>query len=160
MAVPQPSLYEQARLAQIARFPGSISEDTTAAACFVSAEPLPSPAHDALRASLEARGYAARDLIYVTLRTHEDGHGAAAATPAELYALLEALDPLCIVLADRESTEAASMGYNALLPFEARAQLLGRACRCFEDFSALIATEAGKRRAWAALKGLPTFPGR
>ena len=159
MAAPQPSLYEQARLAQIARYPGLISDDKTAAACIVSASPLPSPAHDALRAALEARGYAPRDLTYLTLCAHDE-HDAATATPAELYALLEALDPLCVVLADRASVEAASAGYNAALPLEARAQLLGRACRCFEDFSALIATEAGKRRAWAALKGLPTFPGR
>lgn len=159
MAVPQPSLYEQARLAQITRYPGLISDDATAAACFVSAAALPQPAHDALRASLEARGYAARDLTYITLCAHGE-HDAATATPAELYALLEALDPLCVVLTDHASVEAASAGYNVPLPLETRAQLLGRACRCFEDFSALIATEAGKRRAWAALKGLPTFPGR
>lgn len=149
--MPSPSPYERIRDEHLAAFPGTVTGGLTATACVVSERVLPDTARNALAASLERRGHQTRQIAFITL----EGEGDAAASPSELFRAIEALDPLCVVVTDLHSVQAASRGYNTPLALEADAQLLGRACRCFEDFPALLADDAGKRRAWAALKTLP-----
>lgn len=148
--MPSPSPYERIRDAHLATFPGTVTGGLAATACVVSERALPDEAREALSASLVRRGHNARQIAFLTL-TGEAG----SAGPAELFHALEALDPLCVVIADLASVQAASRGYNTPLALEADERLLGRPCRCFEDFPSLLADEAGKRLAWAALKTLP-----
>ena len=149
--MPTPSPYERIRDEHLAAFPGTVSGGRAATACIVSEQALPDAARNALTTSLERRGHNARQIVFLTL----EGEDGVAAAPADLFKAIEALDPLCVVVADLHSVQAASRGYNMPLALESDAQLLGRACRCFEDFPALLSDDAGKRRAWAALKTLP-----
>lgn len=148
--MPSPSPYERIRDERLAAFPGTVTGGLAATACVVSEGALPAAARDALTASLERRGHSARQIAFLTLEGQGD-----AAEPADLFHAIETLDPLCVVIADLRSAQTASRGYNTPLELEADTQLLGRPCRCFEDFPALLAGDAGKRRAWAALKTLP-----
>lgn len=145
------SPYERIRDEHLAAFPGTIAGGRAATACIVSERALPAMAHDALTASLERRGHQTRQIAFLTL----EGDGGATAGATDLFRAIEALDPLCVVLADLASVQAASRGYNVPLALEADVQLLGRACRCFGDFPSLLASDTGKRRAWTVLKTLP-----
>lgn len=148
--MPSPSPYERIRDERLATFPGTVTGGLAATACVVSEGALPAAARDALTASLGRRGHSARQIAFLTL----EGRGGAAES-VDLFHAIETLDPLCVVIADLHSVRTASRGYNTPLELEADAQLLGRPCRCFENFPALLADDAGKRRAWAALKTLP-----
>ena len=150
----QPSVYETARQEGIAVSGAHVFGAEVAAACIVSAQPLATTAQQALLAGLAARGYTEKEVAFIELK----GQEGAPLAPEQLMCAIEALDPLCVVLADRASTEAASAGYNVPVALESRELLLGRACRAFQDFGALLSTEAEKRRAWAALKTLPECP--
>lgn len=182
---PQPSVYESIRHVHVVAFPGEFAGSEDAAWCVVSASPLADAARAALIASAKTLGYRELQLAFLALasvstaETMSDSDGAdnqngsvttgaadvdadstsnttsSNTKPAQLLDVLEALDPLCVVLTDHESVAAASRGYNRPLSLETKEQLLGRPCRCFEDFAELLTTEEGKRRAWSVLKTLP-----
>lgn len=75
--------------------------------------------------------------------------------PRQLLEVIEAIDPLCVVLTDRKAVETASAGYNAPLSLGTKELLLGRGCCCFEDFGSLLESEKGKLSAWTCLRTLP-----
>lgn len=111
-------------------------------------------ARSALIASFAQLGYAESSIGWVS--AHTGGAEVESENDAEkLFNLVEAIEPACVIALDHQATAALSRSYNAPLPLEAKALLLGRECRCFENFDALLATEAGKRKAWGLLKTLP-----
>lgn len=73
----------------------------------------------------------------------------------DLFTLIEAICPLCVVSLDKQAATALSHDFNAPLPLEARTLLMGHACICFQDFEALLSTSEGKHKAWNLLKQLP-----
>lgn len=79
---------------------------------------------------------------------------AAALPDADLYLLIESLDPLCLVATDTSAAAALSRIYRATLTAGTPARLLGRPTLTFTDFATLISTPAGKQKAWSALKKL------
>lgn len=84
----------------------------------------------------------------------------ATATPArlgehDLFLLLEALDPLCVVAADAQAATLLSKAYRSEVPTDAACRLFGRNAVAFRDFPALLETPENKQRAWALLKKLP-----
>lgn len=76
----------------------------------------------------------------------------------DLFTLVEAICPLCVVSLDRDAATALSHDFNTPLPLEARTLLMGHACICFQDFDSLLSSEEGKHKAWALLKTLPKMP--
>lgn len=77
---------------------------------------------------------------------------------SDLFTLIEAICPLCVVSLDRDAATALSHDFNTPLPLEARTLLMGHACICFQDFDSLLSSEEGKHKAWALLKTLPKMP--
>ena len=73
--------------------------------------------------------------------------------------LVEGLDPLCIVIADRASGAVFSKAYQERCPLDAAGRVLGRSIVAFTSFASLLETPADKQRAWALLKTLPRFGG-
>lgn len=76
------------------------------------------------------------------------------ANAAQLISLIEALDPLAVVLADHASVALASRAYHKPLTLESSEHLLGRPCCCFENLEALMERPSDKQRAWSCLKTL------
>ncbi len=76
----------------------------------------------------------------------------------DLFTLIEAIDPLCVVSLDKQAATALSHDFNAPLPLEARTLLMGHACLCFQDFDSLLSSDKGKHKAWGLLKQLPKLP--
>ncbi len=75
-----------------------------------------------------------------------------------LFTLIEAICPLCVVSLDRDAATALSHDFNTPLPLEARTLLMGHGCICFQDFEGLLSGDEGKQKAWALLKTLPKMP--
>lgn len=76
-----------------------------------------------------------------------------------LRMLVEGLDPLCVIIADRASAAAFSQAYGKHCSLDAAGRALGRSVVAFTSFAGLLETPADKQRAWALLKALPRFTG-
>lgn len=153
------SPYNTIRHQQISSFPGVFSGSEDALFCVVSSNALSVQAHEALVASAQRLGYHAKQLAFITLNASqastEEDPSSCAVTPQDLLSVLEALDPLAVVLTDHQASEMASSAYNIPLTLEQREFLLGHGCCCFESFEELLTTPQNKQRAWACLKTLP-----
>lgn len=155
------SPYSTIRHQQISSFPGVFSGSEDALFCVVSSNALSVQAHEALVASAQRLSYHVKQLAFITLNTSqastEEDSSSCAVTPQDLLSVLEALDPLAVVLTDHQASEMASSAYNIPLTLEQREFLLGHGCCCFESFEELLTTPQNKQRAWACLKTLPNL---
>lgn len=151
MNAPHASLHERIVNAHISAFGGGYCGPANAPAVILySGSPSEQQRH-ALVASFEQLGYQEGALGWINIDAAGEGEPA----PDLLFNLIEAIDPLCVVALNHAATAQLSRSYHAPLSLETRGLLLGRECRCFENFEALLATEAGKRKAWGLLKTLP-----
>lgn len=150
MPTPQPTIYERIAQNHVNSFHGTYHGPIGAAAVIVSVKEPAEETKRALTASLKVLGYAPQAIGWA--QTAASGESDAS---GDLFTLIEGIDPFCVVSTSHASTEALSRCYNTPLAIEAKTLLLGRDCRCFEDLDALIATEAGKHKAWGLLKTLP-----
>lgn len=150
MPTPQPTIYERIAQNHVNSFQGTYHGPIGAAAVIVSVEEPAEETKRALTAKPQGTWLCAADnwLGSNAASGESDASG-------DLFTLIEGIDPFCIVSTSHASTEALSRCYNTPLAIEAKTLLLGRDCRCFEDLDALIATEAGKHKAWGLLKTLP-----
>lgn len=129
-------------------------------ACIVlalSERALGAEARNAIEKSLASFGYGSDACLYATLfPTDEEAEGGDVPLDAQaLFLLMEGLDPLCVICADAAAT--ARLGEACRTAFEADAPIraFGRPAVAFQDLAALLATDAGKQRAWRLLKSLP-----
>ncbi len=81
--------------------------------------------------------------------------GPAQPKDGDLFTLIEAIGPLCVVSLDKQAATALSHDFNAPLPLETRTLLMGHACLCFQDFDSLLSSDESKHKAWGLLKQLP-----
>ena len=149
------SPYTAIKAHYLQRYSAHIEGEFDALFCVISAHELNMEARQALQASAQRLGYDTRQCAYIVLDTPNKNTPDDALTSHDLLTIVEAIDPLCIVLADHESTKTASAGYNVALSLEVKEHLLGRGCCCFEDFEKLLTSSEGKQKAWACLKTLP-----
>lgn len=174
MEKPSPSLYERVAQQHVSRFTGTYAGSVNAAALVVSSCKPSSAAKDALTASFHALGYSSPSIGWVRCAAA----AAPTATPAspgdetqtepadrpaqtdndDLFTLIEAICPLCIISLDKQAATALSHDFNTPLPLEARTLLMGHACLCFQDFDSLLSSDEGKHKAWSLLKQLPKMP--
>ena len=103
-------------------------------------------------ATAKQLGYHEKQLAFIVLSKDEQ-----TLSPQDLFTIIEALDPQCVVCTDHEAVRVASAGYNTPLALETREYLLGRNCCCFESFEDMLANNELKQKAWACLKTLPTL---
>ncbi len=129
--------------------------------CVVSSNLLPENARSALMSSARALGYGSDACTFFTVGRPADSERAEGATglPAlsesEVFAAIEGLDPLALVIADREAAELCSRAYRCAVPSPDTSRLLGRDIAAFDDFAAMLETPREKQRAWGLLKRLP-----
>lgn len=108
--------------------------------CFTQAE------RTALAATAKQLGYAPDDVTFATLPL------------GQAVTMVEGLDPICVVSADRRTTEELARAYRCKLPLDGMGLLLCRPCACLSDLAKDLESPEGKRRAWAVLKELPKLP--
>ena len=88
-------------------------------------------------------------------------HGGVSQPAEELAApsllrLIEAIDPLCLVVTEQASARILSLAYNQPIKLDCCDGVLGRPCCAFVDFERMLQTDERKQRAWALLKEMLT----
>lgn len=146
------SPYERIRHNHISPFAQHLEGSEDALFCTVSSSPLSAAGKNALLATAKQLGYHEKQLAFIVLSIDEQ-----TLSPQDLFTIIEALDPQCVVCTDHEAVKAASAGYNTPLALETREYLLGRNCCCFEAFEDMLVSNELKQKAWACLKTLPTL---
>lgn len=146
------SPYERIRRTYISPFAQHLEGSEDALFCVVSSFPLSASGKNALLATAKQLGYHEKQLAFIVLSKDEQ-----TLSPQDLFTIIEALDPQCIVCTDHEAVRVASAGYNTPLALETREYLLGRNCCCFEAFEDMLANNELKQKAWACLKTLPAL---
>ena len=73
-----------------------------------------------------------------------------------LLRLIEAIDPLCLVVTEQASARILSLAYNQPIKLDCCDGVLGRPCCAFVDFERMLQTDERKQRAWALLKEMLT----
>ena len=74
---------------------------------------------------------------------------------AELFEIIEGLDPLCVVLAGTTPRELAAAAFRCDIPKLGRLRLFGREACAFDNLDSLLASDTGKQTVWALLRALP-----
>ena len=75
---------------------------------------------------------------------------------AELYEIIEGLDPVCVVLCGQHVCTLAEEAYAQEIPRNKRFRLFGHDVCALQDIEEMLADEKGKRQAWELLKSLPS----
>lgn len=143
----QDSVFGRIRHDALAPFLDIIHGSENSLFCVVSSASLEENAQNALTASAQRLGYSAKQLAFIILNKQT--------TPNDLLHIVEAIDPLCVVITDLAAVKTTSAAFNVPLALETREFLLGRGCCCFESFESMLESEEGKQKAWACLKTLP-----
>lgn len=120
--------------------------------CVVSTVDLEQVAKDALQSTAVALGYGNRAVSFATL-----GSATELLEPTALLSVIEALDPVALVVTDATAAECMSRAYKCEVPTQAASRVLGRTCVAFREFSEMMATPQLKQQAWALLKQLPRW---
>lgn len=126
-------------------------------AMVLSTHPLSAAARDALSKSLASLGFisghaagAAGALTFAILSSEEGRLG-----PADAFAIVEGVDPLCLVIADADAAQTMSQAYRCPVDVDDAGRVFGRPCAAFRSFEDMLADSAEKQRAWAILKRIP-----
>ena len=168
------NMYSVARDAVLERYachvePASGSADTsTPLFCVVSQAPLGENAKKALASSAQALGYGVQGCFFVVIAPN----GRDALDAKQLFSLIEGIDPLALVAADKDAVRALEQAYRVAqeaiyrgqdakelhrfqLSSNAYTRILGRDAVTFSSFEAMLAKPDLKQKAWALLKKLP-----
>ncbi len=143
----QDSIFGRIRHDALAPFSDVIHGSENSLFFIVSSASLEESSRNALTASAQRLGYSTKQLAFIVLNKQT--------TPNDLLHIIEAIDPLCVVITDLAAVKTASAAFNVPLALETREFLLGRGCCCFESFESMLESEEGKQKAWACLKTLP-----
>lgn len=103
----------------------------------------------------DRRGPAVPDASFAAPDSSRHADAVSAPGSGNLFTLVEAICPLAVVALDHKAVEALSRSFNVALPLEVETLLLGHACVCFEDFTAMLEGPETKQKAWRLLKVLP-----
>ncbi|MEG1253685.1 MAG: hypothetical protein RSD25_02035 [Raoultibacter sp.] len=136
--------------------------------CVVSNHPLDAPARTALESSFAALGWGAQAGVFLTLhaqgvreaasaekvRAREDVAGETMLDESTLFEAIEGIDPLLLVAADKQATEALGHAYHQEIPCDKHSRLFGRTTCAFTSFSTLLTEKETKQKAWKLLKTL------
>lgn len=133
------------------RFADRLSGSADGVVGVIGEHALSPAARTAIENSARALGFGEHPCFFCSLRERGAADGEPL-TPAELFALIEGLDPVVLVIADSPSIRAVSDAYRANVAPLARSRVLGRTAVAFRSFESMLAAPDDKQRAWAVLK--------
>lgn len=149
------------------RFGAHLEGSSQAIACIVSFSALSEQAKGALKNSVAALGYGKAACTFLALNNgaaaEPDGASAAAEPGAaqgvlregDLFAAVEGLDPLLLIIADARAVQACADAYRLPLSVLDKGRLFGRDVITFDSFETMLADPEEKQKAWRLLKRLP-----
>ena len=159
------SVYERVRTDECAAFSCHYEGSLNALFCVVANERPQEAERAAVQASAARGGFSADDIIWISiagsgevLLAGEEKSGTASSSldGADLLRLIEAVDPLCLVVLDQRAAEVVSRAYNQPVKLECCDSLLCRPYCAFAHFARMLETDDRKQRAWVLLKELLT----
>jgi hypothetical protein len=151
------SIYERQCAIECADLTKFYEGSLNALFCVISSIQPTEREQKALEATAQRGSFASQQMIWVTTNVSREGASESSNTTldsADLMRLVEAVDPLCLVVLDQRAAEALSRAYNQPVKLEACDSILGRPCCAFVDFARTLQTDERKQRAWALFKEL------
>lgn len=122
----------------------------------MSATPLSETASSAFESSFARLDWGRHACTYVSLSgTAESDDELPTLSAADLFLLIESLDPSLLIIADTATSAVVAEAYRCNISPDSKAQIFGRESRVFASFEDMITDEQGKQKAWALLKSLP-----
>lgn len=137
-------------------FQDYLNGDANRPALALSSTALPEGAVNALERTFESFGYESPACTYVTVSPADsDGEGGdVPLDPQALFLLVEALDPLYVVAADRAAATLLGAAFRTDYPADSPIRTFGRPAVSFADLPRMLETPEGKQKAWSLLKSL------
>ncbi len=105
----------------------------------VSHQALSSSAQQACQASFSRLGWGEAPCIWCTWSQHN---------PAQLFSLIEGLDPCILIATDESLASELSQAYRSELETQAPCRVFGRPCVVLSNIEALLATPESKALLW------------
>lgn len=146
-------MYSFTRNACVARFGAHLAGPTSAFFLVLAEAEMSAAETEALQKSAEALGWG-EGATFVHMRNAEGDQ----LTQADVYEIVEALDPLSVVVVGSAARECVAQAFRCEVPTQGRFRLFGRDACAFNNLGGLLESEAGKKTAWALLRGLPHAP--
>ena len=143
-------IYAQSRMQILEEFGGCISGSSEGLFVALCTAELSSASRNALIKSDEALGYGSDGVSFVQLDANSSP-----TTDAQLWSLLEGLDPLCIVISNPNALTFFCQAYRIDIPNQAAFRVACREIRALPNLDSLMTTSQGKQLAWSSLKTLP-----
>lgn len=119
--------------------------------CVVSEQALDERSRAALNSSMAALSYGRNACTFVTTEYLDE---------QALFLLLEGLDPLNLIVSDKNAAQAVAATYRCEIPLDEQSRVFGRTTIAFKSFSTMLDDGQDKQVAWALLKKLPKFAER
>ena len=138
-------------------FEDFVDGSSTRIALALGFEPLAYEARNAIDKSLLSFGYGSDACSFASIgpRDRDAEGGDMKLDPQSLFLLIEALDPLLLVVADEAAARILAQAYRTAFNLDAACRVFGRPTVVFRDLTALLETAEGKQKAWTLLKTLP-----
>ena len=154
--MPQSNIYGAGAASILELFSDYVEGEADRAALVLGTK-KPSPAaSNALEKSLAAFGFGDDALSYATtIPLDGASESSTLLDPQALFLLVEGIDPILLVCTDAEAISVLAQAYRIALQPDSATRVFGRPAVLFEDLDALVATDAGKQKAWKLLKALP-----
>ena len=163
------NMYVEAKRRALAPYASAMEGPVDAAVCVAYADELPAAARTALAAAcagigldepvfLDVRAAAGAGVASGTSAHEVAGEGADHAVARQvhknLFAAVEALDSLMLVLADGAAARLVQDAYREPVALNAHGFVFGRAYAAFSSFARDLADPRMKQRDWAVLKAM------
>ena len=141
-------MYEVTLRETQAAFATHLSGEPDRPVCVISDRPLSAKAQDALLKSADRLGYG-RDACFWLLLTDDAQQ---TLDPVSVFQVIEGIDPQVAIVADATAAQAVELAYNTRLKPQDVQRVFGRTTLVLRDFETALTSDAGKQKAWAALK--------
>lgn len=140
--------YSAGRAAVLGAYESCISGNDAGLFVVVFGPDCGDASREALCKSASALGYGPDGVTFVDL-------SARSLSAAELYEVLEGLDPIVVVCAGAEAVRQFSEAYRCQVAPHAAQRVQGREVRAFPQIDGQMESNEGKQAVWRALKSLP-----
>ena len=144
------NIYEYTRNACATRYGAHLAGPISAFFLVLTESELGTAETDALQKSAEALGWD-EGVTFVFMRNA----GGSQLAQADVYEIVEALDPLCVVVVGAAARECVTKAFQCDVPVQGRFRLFGRDACAFNNLAGLLESDSGKQTVWALLRSLP-----
>ena len=137
--------------------------------CIISSSALSSVAFNALEKAVSTLGFNTSAVVFVNLHPEfSDAEGTEGTestcndaqvktgelSAADLFELVEGVDPICVVATDKTAVQAMANAYRHPINLDRMNRVFGRNVAAFTSFDEMLTQKVQKAEAWSILKKL------